>query len=74
MFLVSSPALVIAQCKAGIVGAFPALGARTSQMLDEWLHSITEELARYNRQVGDRQAAPFAVNLVIHKTNAQAGF
>ena len=71
MFLVSSPALVIAQCKAGIVGAFPALGARTSQMLDEWLHSITEELARHNRQLGNRPAAPFAVNLVIHKTNAR---
>jgi nitronate monooxygenase len=71
MFLVWSPALVIAQCKAGIVGAFPALGARTSSMLDEWLHSITEELARHNCQEANRPAAPFAVNLVIHKTNTR---
>lgn len=71
MFLVSSPDLVIAQCKAGIIGAFPALGARPSEMLDEWLTKITEELASHNRRAVNRPAAPFAVNLIIHKTNTR---
>jgi nitronate monooxygenase len=71
MFLVSNPALVIAQCKAGIVGAFPALGARSSDILDEWLSLITKELSSHNQEATNRQAAPFAVNLVIHKTNVR---
>ena len=69
LFIVSNPDLVIAQCKAGIVGAFPALHARPSGVLDEWLHRITEELAAHNRDHPERPAAPFAVNQIVHKTN-----
>jgi len=69
MFLVSSPALVIAQCKAGIVGAMPALNARPSAQLDDWLAEITETLARHNAAHPGRPAAPFAVNQIVHKTN-----
>ncbi len=71
MFIVSGPELVIAQCKAGIVGSFPALNARPSGMLDEWMHQITEELAAYNRDHPDRPAAPFAVNQIVHRTNGR---
>lgn len=71
LFIVSGPELVIAQCKAGIVGSFPALNARPSGMLDEWLHRITEELAAHNRANPDRPAAPFAVNQIAHKSNAR---
>ncbi len=69
LFIVSGPELVIAQCKAGIVGAFPALNARPSGMLDEWLHRITEELAEHNRDHPDRPAAPYAVNQIVHRSN-----
>lgn len=69
LFIVSGPELVIAQCKAGIVGSFPALNARPQSELDEWLHRITEELAAHNRANPDRPAAPFAVNQIVHKTN-----
>ncbi|WP_374405575.1 NAD(P)H-dependent flavin oxidoreductase [Pelagerythrobacter sp.] len=69
MFIVSGPELVIAQCKAGIVGSFPALNARPSGVLDEWLHRITEELAAHNRAHPDRPAAPYAVNQIVHKSN-----
>ena len=69
LFIVSGPELVIAQCKAGIVGAFPALNARPQTLLDEWLHRITEELAAHNRVHPDRPAAPFAVNQIVHKSN-----
>ncbi len=69
LFLVSGPELVIAQCKAGIVGSFPALNARPQSMLDEWIHRITEELAAWNRDNPDRPAAPFAVNQIVHKSN-----
>ncbi|QUL38840.1 nitronate monooxygenase family protein [Erythrobacter sp. JK5] len=69
LFIVSGPELVIAQCKAGIIGSFPALNARPQPLLDEWLHQITEELAKHNREHPDRPAAPFAVNQIIHKTN-----
>ena len=69
LFLVSGPDLVIAQCKAGIVGSFPALNARPQTMLDEWIHRITEELAAWNRDNPDRPAAPFAVNQIVHKSN-----
>lgn len=71
LFIVSGPDLVIAQCKAGIVGAFPALNARPSGVLDEWLHRTTEELAAHNRLNPDRPAAPFAVNQIVHKSNAR---
>jgi nitronate monooxygenase len=69
LFLVSGPDLVIAQCKAGIVGSFPSLNARPATMLDEWLHRITEELAAHNRDHPDRPAAPYAVNQIVHKSN-----
>lgn len=69
LFIVSGPELVIAQCKAGIVGSFPALNARPQAQLDEWLHQITEELAAHNRENPDRPAAPYAVNQIVHKSN-----
>jgi nitronate monooxygenase len=69
LFIISVPELVIAQCKAGIVGSFPALNARPQAMLDEWLHRITEELSAHNRANPDRPAAPFAVNQIVHKSN-----
>jgi nitronate monooxygenase len=69
LFIVSGPELVIAQCKAGIVGSFPALNARPAGVLDEWLHRITEELASHNRDNPDRPAAPYAVNQIVHKSN-----
>ena len=69
LFIVSNPDLVIAQCKAGIVGSFPALNARPQPLLDEWLHRITEELAAWDRDNPDRPAAPFAVNQIVHRSN-----
>ena len=69
MFIISGPELVIAQCKAGIVGSFPALNARPQALLDEWLHRITEELAAHNRAHPDRPAAPYAVNQIVHRSN-----
>ncbi|MCP3731749.1 nitronate monooxygenase family protein [Sphingomonas sp. MG17] len=69
LFIVSGPDLVIAQCKAGIVGSFPALNARPQSQLDEWLHRITEELAAWNRDNPGRPAAPFAVNQIVHRSN-----
>jgi nitronate monooxygenase len=69
LFIVSGPELVIAQCKAGIVGSFPALNARPASQLDEWLHQITEELAAHNRDNPERPAAPYAVNQIVHKSN-----
>ena len=69
LFIISTPDLVIAQCKAGIIGSFPALNARPSGVLDEWLHRITEELAAHNRDNPDRPAAPYSVNQIVHKSN-----
>lgn len=69
LFIISGPELVIAQCKAGIIGSFPALNARPQAMLDEWLHQITQELAAWNRDNPDRPAAPYAVNQIVHKSN-----
>ena len=69
LFIISNPKLVIAQCKAGIVGSLPALNARQTTILDEWLAEITENLANYNKQNPENQAAPFAINLIVHKTN-----
>jgi nitronate monooxygenase len=71
LFIISHPALVIAQCKAGIVGAFPALNARPISQLDEWLHEITETLAAHDRAHPESPAAPFAVNQIVHKSNAR---
>ena len=73
MFLVSGPDLVIAQCKAGVIGSFPALNAREQQgeapLLDAWLRRITEELDAHNQANPDRPAAPFAVNQIVHRSN-----
>ncbi len=69
LFIISTPDLVIAQCKAGIVGAFPALNARPQSLLDEWLHRITEELAAWDAANPDRPSAPYAVNQIVHKSN-----
>jgi nitronate monooxygenase len=69
LFIVSNPDLVIAQCKAGIVGSFPALNARPQSLLDEWLHRITEELAAWDRDHPETPAAPFAVNQIVHRSN-----
>jgi nitronate monooxygenase len=69
LFIVSTPALVIAQCRAGIVGAFPALNARPQGLLDEWLHEITEALAAWDRAHPEAPAAPFAVNQIVHRSN-----
>jgi len=69
LFIISHPALVIAQCKAGLVGSFPALNARPQSQLDEWIHQITEELAAWDRANPDKPAAPFAVNQIVHRSN-----
>ena len=71
LFIISCPELVIAQCKAGIVGSFPALNARPASQLDEWLHEITEALAAHDRDHPDRPAAPFAVNQIVHMSNTR---
>lgn len=71
LFIISNPDLVIAQCKAGIVGSFPALNARPASLLDEWLHRITEELAAHDRAHPDHPAAPFAVNQIVHRSNVR---
>ena len=69
LFIISTPDLVIAQCKAGIVGAFPALNARPGPVLEEWLQRITSELAAYDKANPDKPAAPFAVNQIVHASN-----
>jgi nitronate monooxygenase len=69
LFIISGPELVIAQCKAGVVGSFPALNARPAALLDEWLHRIREELAAHDKAHPDRPSAPFAVNQIVHKSN-----
>lgn len=69
MFIVSGPELVIAQCKAGIIGSFPALNARPQHVLDEWLERITTELAEWDAANPDKPSAPFAVNQIVHGSN-----
>lgn len=69
MFIISTPTLVLAQCKAGIVGSMPALNARPASQLDEWLHEITEGLAAHNQANPESPAAPFAINQIVHKSN-----
>lgn len=73
LFIISRPELVIAQCKAGIVGSFPALNAREKdgESLDAWLTQIREELDRHNQENPDKPAAPFAVNQIVHRSNAR---
>lgn len=69
LFIISHPDLTLAQCKAGVVGAFPALNARPESQLDEWLAQITEALAAYNTAHPEHPAAPFAVNQIVHTSN-----
>ncbi len=69
MFIVSNPDLVIEQCKAGVVGSFPALNARPEAALEEWLQRITRELADYSRAHPGKKVAPFAVNQIVHPSN-----
>ncbi len=71
LFVISNPDLVIAQCKAGVTGAFPSLNARPVSVLDEWLHRITEELAAWDQANPDQPSAPYAVNLIVHKSNVR---
>ena len=75
LFIISTPELVIAQCKAGIVGSFPALNAREGEgeppLLDSWLTHIREELDRHNQANPDTPAAPFAVNQIVHRSNVR---
>jgi nitronate monooxygenase len=70
-FIIANPELVIAQCKGGIVGGFPALNARPQPVLDDWLHRIKDELAEWDETHPDTPAAPYAVNQIVHKTNAR---
>jgi nitronate monooxygenase len=69
LFIISNPKLVIAQCKAGVVGSMPSLNARPAERLDAWLAEITETLAAYNLAHPDSPAAPFAINQIVHKSN-----
>ncbi|MHA6833984.1 NAD(P)H-dependent flavin oxidoreductase [Ralstonia pseudosolanacearum] len=69
LFITSNPDLVIAQCKAGVVGSFPALNARPAELLETWLQRITTALAEYDAQHPDKPSAPFAVNQIVHKSN-----
>jgi len=69
LFIISNPKLVIEQCKAGVVGAMPALNARPAEQLDAWLAEITETLGAWNREHPERLAAPFAINQIVHKSN-----
>jgi len=69
LFIISNPKLVIEQCKAGVVGAMPALNARPAELLDDWLAEITETLAAHDRAHPERPAAPFAINQIVHKSN-----
>ncbi|MCV3243208.1 NAD(P)H-dependent flavin oxidoreductase [Mesorhizobium sp. ZC-5] len=71
LFIISHPPLVLAQCKAGVVGSFPALNARPEAQLDEWLAEVTEDLAAHDAKNPDRPAAPFAVNQIVHKSNGR---
>jgi nitronate monooxygenase len=70
-FIIANPELVIEQCKGGIVGAFPALNARPQPLLDDWLHRIKDELAAWDEAHPETPAAPYAVNQIVHKTNAR---
>ena len=69
LFIVSNPKLVIEQCKAGVIGSFPALNARPKEMLDDWLYEIRESLDIYNKLNPNNLAAPFAINQIVHRTN-----
>lgn len=69
LFIISNPDLVIAQCKAGITGSFPALNARPAPMLEDWIKRIKDALAEHDAAHPDQPAAPFAVNQIVHRSN-----
>jgi len=69
LFIISTPALVIAQCKAGVIGSMPALNARPASQVDEWLAEVTETLAAWDRDHPEQPSAPFAINQIVHKSN-----
>lgn len=69
LFIISHPPLVAAQCKAGIVGSFPALNARPAEQLDDWLAELKETLAAHDAAHPERPSAPFAVNQIVHRSN-----
>ena len=69
LFIVSNPKLLIAQCKAGVIGSMPALNARPAEQLEEWLIEITTALDAYNKEHPEKPAAPFAINQIVHKSN-----
>ena len=69
LFIISNPKLVIAQCKAGVIGSMPALNARPAEQLEEWLIEITTALETYNKEHPEKPAAPFAINQIVHKSN-----
>jgi nitronate monooxygenase len=69
LFIISNPKLLIAQCKAGVVGSLPALNARPAEQLEEWLIEIAQALEEHNKEHPDRPAAPFAINQIVHKSN-----
>lgn len=71
MFIISNKEMVLAQCKAGVVGSFPALNARGEGEFEQWLQFLNEELDKYNQANPDKPAAPFAVNQIVYKTNTR---
>ena len=71
LFIISNPELVIAQCKAGVIGSFPALNARPEPVLEEWLERISSELKDHDKNNPDKKSAPFAVNQIVHGSNAR---
>ncbi|WP_335871520.1 NAD(P)H-dependent flavin oxidoreductase [Bacillus sp. 2205SS5-2] len=71
MFLVSSPELVIESCKSGMIGSFPTLNARSEEILEDWMERITSELAETKKQDPSKKVAPWAVNLILHKSNTR---
>lgn len=71
LFIISNPALTIAQCKAGIIGSFPSLNARPLEQLDEWLSEIRDSLDQHKSDYPENKTAPFAVNLIVHKSNSR---
>ena len=71
LFIVSNPKLVIEQCKAGIIGSFPALNARTEEDLEKWMIEINEELENYKKKEPNKKIAPYAVNQIVHQSNTR---
>src|ERR671917_2114944 len=69
LFIISVPDLVVAQCTAGIVGSMPSLNARPAEQFEEWVIEIRERLAAHDARHPERPAAPFAINLIVHKSN-----